>query len=198
MKLRNEPWRAPAAQHGLTAGAILLAITAGLSCGDLRNEQPPDATAGDAGLPPGSAHVSVIRAGVQQDYDWTNASGSYIACGSDGDRSYFIRLARSAAHQGQDVDHVDLDVCNFDGPGSFPMHDPFVTGCDPVQKSFDVWWHASDGAFANNAASAPCTLAITGDAAQLTIAVSCDDLVRPIASPDRVAVRAEAHCLRGP
>lgn len=200
MAPHTEPHRVPAARFGRSAGAILLVITAGFGCSDPMNREPPDAAdarLADAALPPGNARVSVIQAGVQRDFDWNNSDGGYVSCGSDGDRSYFIRLSASAAHQGEGVDHVDLDVCNFTGPGSFPTHDPFVTGCDPVQPSFDVFWHDSSGAFANNAMSAPCTLEITGDASQLAIALSCDDLVRPIASSDRVAVRAEAHCLRG-
>jgi len=197
MELRNEPHRAQIARRGRSAGAWLFLITAGLGCSDPMNrELPGDARVGDAALPPGSARVSVLQAGSQRDFEWDNSNGGYISCGSDGDRSYFIRFSASSAYRGEGVDHVDLDVCNFTGPGSFPPHDPFVTGCDPVQPSFDVFWHDNSGAFANNASSAPCTLEITGDATQLAIALSCDDLVRPIASPDRVSVRAEAHCLR--
>jgi hypothetical protein len=185
------------------ASATSLGICSCTSSGD-RSADPAgvagadghDADALDAFESSIGSRVTIIRGESQQEYDWSVTGGAYIACRPDGDE-YFIRMSRSAMNSGQDDLHVDVDICGFDGPGAYPSADAYATRCQPGGRFFDVFWHAPDGAFANNAASVPCTLDISGDDMRLTIALRCDDLVRPIPSADRVSVRADASCARG-
>jgi len=157
------------------------------------------ATADAQGLdaPPGAlgARVTITGAGREQSYEWTEDNGGHLECRPDGKR-YFIRLARSSANNGEDDLHVDVDICGFDGPGGYAAADPITTPCDPGQRFFDVFWHSGDGVFLNGATSSPCTLEVGGDDVRLTVVLDCADLLRPIVSPDRVAVHAEAVCER--
>jgi hypothetical protein len=176
------PWCAPvASRKGLAIGIFVSACS-----------NRPITTA-DAQLSPGSAHVTIVHDQTQQDFDWAAATGATIVC-RDEAPFYFIRMGRSSENEGEDDVHIDLAICNFEGMGAYPTADP-SQGCEAGQRFFHVYWHTASGdLFADNAASTPCTLDIAGDVAQLGITVRCDNLVRPITSPDRVAVRAVALC----
>jgi hypothetical protein len=156
---------------------------AGIEAGRESNDAGTDAASATG------AKVTVSRDGKEQSFEWP-----YVECRPDG-KKYFMRMAESDDKGGEDGLHLDVDVCGFEGAGTYPALDPFATSCAAGKRYFDVFWHPKGAVFVNRAASTPCTLVVEGDK-ELTIRVHCEGMGTPGESPNKVSVRAEARCAR--
>lgn len=74
----------------------------------------------------------------------------------------WIRLAEQQTNNGENGPHIDIDICNYKGTGTYDPMDPRVRPCgkDPV---WDIWWHDGDKVYANQANSSPCQLKLKTD-----------------------------------
>jgi len=89
----------------------------------------------------------------------------------------WIRLAASKTANGENSPHIDIDICNYAGTGTYLPMDPRIRPCKEGLL-WDVYWHDSDKIYLNEETSSPCELKLTLDGDVLKGTFSCGQLVR--------------------
>ena len=104
-----------------------------------------------------------------------NSTDNLIFCrltGSD----MWIRLAQDKAANGENAPHIDIDICNYAGAGTYMPVDPQNRPC-PAGLLWDIFWHDGDKVYSNQADSSPCELTLTLDGDTLTGVFNCNDVI---------------------
>ena len=128
---------------------------------------------------PGIARGSflVSGAGQNQTYSFSNGANTVFCSRNAGWASLWIRLAEQATANGENGPHIDIDLCNHSGGGSFSPKDPMSTSCGGA-KTWDIWWHAADGSvFINTATASSCALRVDQNGSQLSGTFECRGLI---------------------
>ncbi len=150
---------------------IFSAIVGGaLSCSsDDKNEDPPEET-----------FVATSSFKLTGDgYDETityNSDDNLIFCRLTGN-DMWIRLARDKAANGENSSHIDIDICNYAGAGTYSPVDPQNRPC-PAGLLWDIFWHDGDKVYSNKEDSSPCQLTLSLDGDVLTGVFNCSEVIR--------------------
>jgi len=125
---------------------------------------------------PGFASFTVAGPGTSnQPVGYSNDSGNLIFCRPNGVR-WWVRLAAQRAADGEGGPHIDIDLCNYTGSGSYSPMD-FRASC-PGVMAWDIFWHDGSGnAFVSQATSSPCQLGLTLNGRTLDGTFSCRGLL---------------------
>lgn len=96
---------------------------------------------------------------------FTAANGNLIFCRQEppGPNTIWIRLAQSAAANGENSPHIDIDLCNFSGTSTYTtLHDTAGERTCSQGASFGIWWHDGAREFASRpGGSSPCSVSVT-------------------------------------
>lgn len=160
--------------HRRLLAAVLVTIASG--CGG-------DGGGGPTAPPPpppnpalSSASFELAGAGQNRSASYDSARNTVFCSRNAGWASLWIRLAEQTAANGENGPHVDLDVCNHTGGGTFSAQDPRMGSC-AGGKTFDIFWHPGDGSsFANQLAANGCMLQLTQNGTRLTGTFQCRGL----------------------
>lgn len=155
---------------GLVLVGVLTACSGG-GGGSPTAPSPPPALLANA------ASFVVAIAGQSTTVRYDSSRNLALCSRNAGWASLFIRFAEQAAANGETSPHLDLDLCNHTGGGSFAPKEPTSTSC-AGGKTFDLFWHAADGAiFVNQVATPGCSLQVTQDGNRLSGTFQCRSLV---------------------
>jgi hypothetical protein len=107
-------------------------------------------------------------------FTYTASSGNLVFCRPQNQRLIWIRLARDTQADGENGPHLDIDVCNYSGGGTFAPGSAPLNGSCSLGKQWDVFWHDGPNVFVNQESSAPCQLDMSqnGDVLQGTFRCS--------------------------
>ena len=89
----------------------------------------------------------------------------------------WIRLAQSQNSNGDNEPHIDIDLCNYSGPGTYTPINPHVRPCT-TPFGWDIWWHGAQTTYANQGNSSPCQLILEINGNVLTGTFNCNDLLQ--------------------
>ncbi len=123
-----------------------------------------------------SASAEISGSGQSQALSYSSARNTVFCTRNAGWASLWVRLARDTAANGDNGPHIDLDLCNHTGGGTFVAQPAELASCG-AEKTFDVYWHPGDGTtFANQPASGGCMLQLTQAGSRLTGTFACRGL----------------------
>lgn len=104
---------------------------------------------------------------------WIDGANRVFCTTDAGFADLWIRLAAEKTADGENGPHLDLDLCNYQGGGSFRPHDAANPSCGTT-RTFDVFWHDPSGEVFVNAPSAPaCELILNDDGDTLEGTFTC-------------------------
>ncbi len=129
--------------------------------------------------PLGHASFALSGAGYESRLAYSTAGGGLVFCRREaGPASYlWVRLAESAVNNGERDAHLDLDLCNFTGAGTFSRpHDTGVGLSCGDGETLDLWWHDGNRVFVSRSDSAPCRVVVTPVAGGLEGTFECRGL----------------------
>lgn len=127
--------------------------------------------------PAGSASFEISSSAGSESFMVSSGLNTVFCSRNAGWASLFIRFGEQATANGANGAHIDIDLCNHAGGGTFTAKDPNVAACGQA-KTWDIFWHGADGSvFANQASSAGCILDMTAMGSQLSGSFSCLGLV---------------------
>jgi hypothetical protein len=99
-----------------------------------------------------------------------------VFCRTTSPAMTWIRFAESRDSDGNDVPHLDIDVCHL-APGRFVPMEARAQPC-PGGATWAVWWHGGGGtAHANRGDASPCVLEVEIEGTRLRGSFSCHGLV---------------------
>lgn len=110
---------------------------------------------------------------IQKDIHFSNSQGNHIFGKRYGDYIW-VRFAASPEKDGEPSDHLDIDIWNFSGPGTYEAEDPKASKREG--KKWNIWWHQGGDVFVNQANSNPCQLIVKQEGDELTGSFSCKGL----------------------
>lgn len=87
----------------------------------------------------------------------------------------WIRIAKDRTNDGENSPHLDIDICGFNGTGTYEIMSPHDRPCGDGSK-WDVWWHDDEKVFVNQRESTPCKLVLTVKGERIAGKFSCADL----------------------
>ncbi len=155
----------------------LLAAVVGLALAGCDGSNPvlPDPAPMPMGS--GSAIFEVSGSGGSQMISYSSGLNTVVCSRNAGWASLFIRFAEQTQAGGNMGPHLDLDLCNHSGGGTFRAKDPAVAACGSA-KTWNLFWHGADGTVYSNLATASnCELQIDEMGTQLMGSFSCQGLV---------------------
>lgn len=130
----------------------------------------PDLPAGTAGA------FALVADGERTDIVWEEAADNLVFCRIYDGTEAWIRLAAEATADGENVPHLDIDVCAWDGTGAYEPQSASVGRCSGA-RTFDITWVGEQNAtWANAASSTDCTLELTSSGEQVEGSFSCRGL----------------------
>jgi hypothetical protein len=113
-----------------------------------------------------------------QKFTYSESSSNLVFCRPQNQRLLWIRLARDTQADGENGPHLDIDVCNYSGGGTFsPGSAPLLGSCS-LGKQWNVYWHDGSNVFVNQESSAPCQLDMTQSGDGLEGTFRCSDMRR--------------------
>lgn len=161
-----------------TAAAIWTLVNA-LGCGGAgpASTQPstPTPAANDS-----TASFTLRGAGYDTRLSYSTATRGLVFCRPQtGQASYlWIRLAAGQPGDGADGPHLDMDLCNFAGPGRYTVVHDVTQGLTCRQgATWDVFWHDGPRTFVSRTSSLPCELAVTASGGLIEGTFQCRGLV---------------------
>ncbi|GEM_PF-5889142 len=110
---------------------------------------------------------------IQRNVHFSNGKGNHIFGKRYGDYIW-VRFAASSEKDGESSDHLDIDIWNFSGPGTYEAEDPGASKREG--KKWNIWWHQNDDVFVNQVNSSPCLLIIEQEGDELRGSFSCKGL----------------------
>lgn len=164
--------RAHSPTHRRLVTTVFVTLVSGCSGGDgptAPSTPPPGPTLS-------SASFEISSAGQTRRLAYDSSRNTVFCSRSAGWASLWIRLAEQATANGENGPHIDLDLCNHSGGGTFTPQDPSLGSC-AGGKTFDLFWHAEDGStFANQPVAGNCMLQFTQNGIRLTGTFACRGL----------------------
>lgn len=133
-------------------------------------EPGPDLPAGVAG-----AFALVDEAETRTDIVWSAADDNLVFCRLYGSEAW-IRLAEQIDADGENGPHVDIDVCGWDGSGSYAPRTTDEGGCT-ADKAFDISWQSGASVWASDGTATDCTLELTTSGETVEGRFSCRGIV---------------------
>lgn len=122
-----------------------------------------------------SATFTLSGAGYEETVSYTE-SVNLIFCRRPG-KMVWVRLAAEKREDGEEGPHLDLDLCNMTGSGTFAPMEARGQPC-PGGTTWGIWWHdGPNTVYANTAASSPCVLTLTANGNELQGTFACQGLV---------------------
>lgn len=123
-----------------------------------------------------SASFEISGAGQDRRVGYDSSRNTVFCSRNAGWASLWIRLAEQASANGENGPHIDIDVCNHSGGGTFSSQDPRLASCGGG-KTFDIFWHAGDGSsFANQPTGGGCVLQFMQNGTRLGGTFQCRGL----------------------
>jgi len=105
-----------------------------------------------------------------------NSNDNLIFCKLTGN-DIWIRFARDKVANGENAPHIDIDICNYAGPGDYSPVDPQNRPC-PAGLLWDIFWHDGDKVYSNQENSSPCQLTLTLNGDILSGVFNCSQVIR--------------------
>lgn len=105
-----------------------------------------------------------------------NNQDNLIFCRLTGTEMW-IRLARDKSANGNNSPHIDIDICNYVGAGTYTPVDPQNRPC-PEGQLWNVFWHDGDRIYSNTETSSPCKLTLTLNDGIIQGVFNCSEVVR--------------------
>jgi hypothetical protein len=107
-----------------------------------------------------------------------SAEANLVSCSRTSPTMHWLRFAESAANNGEDSPHLDIDLCHLPATGgTFAPMEARANPC-PGGMTWGAWWHDGPTAvYANRATSAPCELRVEVREMQLIGTFACHGLV---------------------
>lgn len=163
--------RAQSSTHRRLLTAVLVTIVSG--CGGDGPTAPstpsPNPVSNVAGF-------EISGAGQNQRVGYNSSRNTVFCSRNAGWASLWIRLAEQTAANGENGPHIDIDVCNHSGGGTFVSQAPQLASCGGA-KTFDFFWHPGDGStFANQPVGSGCMLQFTQNGTRLSGTFQCHGL----------------------
>ena len=114
--------------------------------------------------------------GYDDQFSYTGED-NLIFCRNVGGGQLWIRLARDKDANGDNSPHIDIDICNYEGTGTYQPMDPTVRPCGSGPL-WNIYWHDGDRVYLNEATASPCTLELMEEGNIITGVFHCDGLVQ--------------------
>jgi hypothetical protein len=99
--------------------------------------------------------------------------GNHVFC-KQYDNYLWLRFATSSEKDGENSDHLDIDIWNYSGAGVYAPNDPKSSKREG--KKWNIWWHKGNKVFVNQADSSPCELIIEKKGEELFGSFGCKTL----------------------
>lgn len=164
--------RSPSSTHRRLLTAVLVTLVSG--CGGGGGGGPTEPSTPPTAL--NAASFEIFSGGQTRRLGYDSSRNTVFCSRNAGWASLFIRLAEQTAANGENGPHVDLDLCNHTGGGTFTPQDPQLASC-VGGKTFDIFWHPGDGStFANQPVAGNCMLQFTQSGTRLTGTFACRGL----------------------
>ncbi|MCE7992804.1 MAG: hypothetical protein HEP71_12525 [Roseivirga sp.] len=110
---------------------------------------------------------------VQRNIRFSDSKGNHIF-GKIYNDYIWVRFATSPEKDGENSDHLDIDIWNFSGPGTYEAEDPKASKREG--KKWNIWWHQDGDIFVNQVNSSPCQLIIEQEGEEFIGSFSCKGL----------------------
>lgn len=125
-------------------------------------------------LAPGAplARFRLSADGSDETIDYVDGPNLIFCRTEAGFADLWVRLARDRDGDGGAGPHIDIDLCNYAGGGTFKPLDPDNPSCDGA-KTWDVFWHGDDGVFVSAEDLSRCELELFEDGDRLDGSFSC-------------------------
>ncbi len=157
---------------------ILASIILFIGCKDEETVTPPQRIPTETFL--STASFRLVGDGYNNSYEY-DSDQNLIFCHRYDDELW-IRLASEKTNNGENGPHIDIDVCNFTGSGTYKPMDPLIRPCG-LGQVWDIWWHDDPKIYVNQASSAPCELIIKIEGSIIKGTFSCKDVILFEGSP---------------
>ncbi|HSL85141.1 MAG TPA: hypothetical protein VLF66_20395 [Thermoanaerobaculia bacterium] len=125
---------------------------------------------------PGVASFRLVGAGYDETVSYGGGTGLVFCRRAGGFADLWLRFAEESAANGENGPHLDIDLCNPGGGGTFDPMDAQAGVC-PGGQTWDVWWHSDGDTFVNPAMAPGCTLTLTRSGSELSGTFSCRGMV---------------------
>ena len=158
---------------GMPWAVIILMGGAGMAPG---GSPPAPAACAPSGTPAvGSATFTIVDGTGSREMEF--GEGDLVFCRTTSPTMVWIRFAGSRENDGNDVPHLDIDVCHLGHGGVFTPMEARAQPC-PGGPTWGIWWHEGPAlAYANRGNSSPCELRLEVEEARLVGTFSCHGLV---------------------
>lgn len=110
---------------------------------------------------------------IEREITFSNEKDNHVFC-KQYENYLWIRFAESPEKDGESSDHLDIDIWNYSGPGTYLPADPKSNSRDG--KRWNIWWHQEGTVYVNQANSSPCVLELKQEGEQLVASFSCKNL----------------------
>lgn len=148
---------------------IILIIASFVSCNENENVIISD-------LPPLVRTASFQISGESDEQTLSfNSTENLIFCQLFQNNEMWIRLARDQDATGENGPHIDIDLCDYSGSGTYSPINPQSRPC--TKSGWDIWWHNEGEIYFNQADSNPCNLVLTQSGDTLRGVFNCDDVI---------------------
>ena len=122
----------------------------------------------------------IIKEGVKQTFDYREDDGELVFCKHYPELGNYlwVRLAEDAESGGDLGPHLDIDICAYDGSGTFTAKDPYGGDCvGPAE--WDVWWHEVQfSSFVSTDDAEPCNMQLNLSGSVLYGTFECVPLIQ--------------------
>lgn len=110
---------------------------------------------------------------TQTEFHFSSEKENYIVAKKYGNYLW-VRFAETAEKEGSYSDHLDIDIWNYAGPGTYlPAN---LKANKREGKQWNIWWHGEGAVYVNQANAKDCDLIITEQEGELFGRFSCQNL----------------------
>jgi len=122
-----------------------------------------------------TANFRIVSDGQRERFNLDSNANTVFCDTNAGWASLWVRMSVDGSGNGGNGAHIDVDVCNPEGGGTYSPKDPARASCGMAME-FDLWWHGDDGAVFNNERNGMCMLDITESEGRLLGMFECLDV----------------------
>lgn len=173
---------------------MLLLATGIMGCGGGGNPSQPSNPVDES-----RASFALAGAGRNETKSYSGAAGNLVFCRRESPlpNTIWVRLAEQRNADGEQGPHIDIDLCNFTGSGTYDaIHDTSGPRTCNQGQTFAIWWHEGSDVFVSKAGATACSVTVTRSAEAIDGTFQCDGLT-PFAGGSNPALDVNAgsfHC----
>src|SRR5262245_8454531 len=145
------------------------------------------------------ASFALAGAGRNTTKNYSGAAGNLIFCRREDPlpNTIWVRLAEQRNADGEQSPHIDIDLCNFAGSGTYQaIHDTSGARTCSQGQTFAIWWHEGSDVFVSKADASGCSVTVTRSSEAIDGTFQCHGLT-PFSGGSSPALDVNAgsfHC----